>query len=83
LIQQQEAAVAAPAAIRAAVPEQGRVLTFKRAVQVDTWADLRIDLETKVASTAPLGTRFAVLVGLAFCVALALWAVRRSRSVSA
>jgi hypothetical protein len=83
LIQQQEAAVAAPAAIRAAVPEQGRVLTFKRAVQVDTWADLRIDLETKVARTASLGTRFAVLIGLAVCVTLALWAVRRSRSAVA
>jgi hypothetical protein len=83
LIQQQEAAVAAPAAIRAAVPEQGRVLTFKRAVQVDTWADLQIDLKTKVARTAPLGTRFAVLIGLAACVALALWAVRRSRSAVA
>jgi hypothetical protein len=83
LIQQQEAAVAAPAAIRAAVPEQGRVLTFKRAVQVDTWADLRVDLETKVVSSAPLGARFILLLGLALCVALGLWTVRRSRRVSA
>ena len=83
LIQQQEAAVAAPAAIRAAVPEQGRVMTFKRAVQVDTWADLRIDLETKVASTASLGARFTVLFSLAVFVALALWWMGRSRRATA
>ena len=38
LIQQQDAAVSSPAAIRANIPEQGRVLTFKRAVAVDPWA---------------------------------------------
>lgn len=81
MIQQQEAAVAAPAAIRAAVPEQGRVLTFKRAVQVDTWADLRIDLEAKVARTASWGSRFAMLLALFGCVALARWAALRQRSV--
>ena len=27
------------------MPEQGQLLTFKRAVLVDTWADLRIGLE--------------------------------------
>src|SRR5262249_36575210 len=32
LIQQQDAAVTSPAAIRATLPEQGRILTFKRAV---------------------------------------------------
>ena len=36
LIQQQDAAVANPAVIRANIPEQGRLLTFKRAVVVDT-----------------------------------------------
>ena len=81
LIQQQEAAVAAPAAIRAAVPEQGRVLTFKRAVQVDQWAEMRVDLETKAVRGAPLATRFAVLFGLALVVAVGLWASRRARSV--
>ena len=43
IIQQQDAAVSSPAAIRASIPEQGRVLTFKRAVVVDTWADLKFD----------------------------------------
>jgi len=65
MIQQQDAAVAAPAAIRAAIPEQGRVLTFKRAVQVDTWADLRVELEAKVTRTASVGMRFLLLVALA------------------
>src|SRR5204863_3913611 len=41
LIQQQDAAVSSAAAIHASVPEQGRPLTFKRAVVVATWADLR------------------------------------------
>ncbi len=72
LIQQQEAAVAAPAAIRAAVPEQGRVLTFKRAVQVDQWAEMRVDLETKAVRGAPLGTRFLVLLGLAALLGISL-----------
>jgi hypothetical protein len=79
MIQQQEAAVAAPAAIRAAVPEQGRVLTFKRAVQVDTWADLRIDLEAKVARAASMSGRFGVLFALALSIALGLWFARRFR----
>jgi hypothetical protein len=79
MIQQQEAAVAAPAAIRAAVPEQGRVLTFKRAVQVDKWADLRIDLEAKVARTASLGSRSAMLLGLAVLAGIGLW-IGRSRT---
>ncbi len=46
LIQQQEAVVASPSAIRATVPEQGRKLTFSRALQVETESDLRIDLKT-------------------------------------
>ncbi len=81
MIQQQDAAVAAPAAIRAAVPEQGRVLTFKRAVQVDKWADLRIELEAKVASTASWRSRFAMLAVLFGCVALGLRARPRAGNV--
>jgi hypothetical protein len=81
MIQQQEAAVAAPAAIRAAVPEQGRVLTFKRAVQVDKWADLRIELDAKVARTASWGGRFAMLMVLFGVAAFARWAALRWRRV--
>ncbi len=50
LIQQQDAAVANPAVIRANIPEQGRLLTFKRAVVVDTWADLNIVLDARAAN---------------------------------
>jgi hypothetical protein len=82
MIQQQEAAVAAPMAIRAAVPEQGRMLTFRRAVQVDKWADLRLDLEAKAARTAPMGGRFVVLLILAACAGVALWMMRSRRSIA-
>lgn len=81
MIQQQEAAVAAPMAIRAAVPEQGRMLTFKRAVQVDTWADLRLDIEAKAAHHAPLGGRFFVLLALAVLAFTGLW-LGRQRAVA-
>ena len=40
LVQQRDAAVDNPAAIRATIPEQGWLLTFKHAVVVDTWTDL-------------------------------------------
>jgi len=63
LIQQQDAAVSSPAAIRANIPEQGRVLTFKRAVVVDPWADLRIDLQAKAAKAASWGVRVLILAG--------------------
>lgn len=62
LIQQQDAAVASPAAIRTALPEQGRRLTFKRPLQVDTWSDLSIDLEATAAGSVSWGGR---LLGLA------------------
>ena len=52
LIQQQDAAVANPAVIRANIPEQGRLLTFKRAVVVDTWAELNIGLKARTVSAA-------------------------------
>jgi hypothetical protein len=61
LIQQQDAAVSAPAAIRASIPQQGRLLTFRRAVQVQPDADLTLGLEAKAARTASAGTRLLVL----------------------
>jgi hypothetical protein len=63
LIQQQDAAVNNPAVIRASIPEQGRVLTFKRAVAVDPWADLSISLTASPVATASLATRLALLAG--------------------
>jgi hypothetical protein len=61
LIQQQDAAVANPAVIRASLPEQGRQLTFKRSVVVDTWADLNIGLQVRTAKVVSWGGRVVVL----------------------
>jgi hypothetical protein len=71
LIQQQDAAVASPAVIRANIPEQGRLLTFKRAVVVDTWADLNIDLRTRAINAAPWNRR-VVTLALTFLVLVTL-----------
>ena len=79
LIQQQDAAVSHPAAIRASIPEQGRVLTFKRAVAVEPRTDLSIGLNASMGATASLGTRLLILAGalLAFAIfALALRSLR-------
>ena len=62
LIQQQDAATSTPAALRANMPEQGRVLTFQRSVVVDKWADLRINLRATAASAASKSTRILVLL---------------------
>jgi hypothetical protein len=61
LIQQQDAAVTSASALRANIPEQGRVLTFKRAVVVDKGADLRITLQAATAQVASGGTRIEIL----------------------
>jgi hypothetical protein len=71
LIQQQEASAANPAVIRASIPEQGRLLTFKRSVVVNTWADLGIRLEARVVGAISWTARLLVLV----FTALALGAV--------
>jgi hypothetical protein len=76
LIQQQDAAIANPAAIRASIPEQGRLLTFTRALEVNRWADLRIDLAASAAKTAPVALRLAVLAVLFAAIALLLRARR-------
>ena len=73
LIQQQDAAVSSPAAIRANIPEAGRVLTFQRAVVVDEWADLNIGLKAAAAGASTGSTRILML-GLVF-LALALTAL--------
>jgi hypothetical protein len=64
IVQQQDAAVANPAVIRANVPEQGRLLTFKRAVMVDTWADLNIGLEAEAVRTVSGWTKTGLVAVL-------------------
>ena len=77
LIQQQDAAVANPAVIRANIPEQGRLLTFKRAVVVDAWADLGINIQTRTVSAASWGLRLGVLLITALGLASLGWLSRR------
>jgi hypothetical protein len=81
LIQQQDAAVTSPAAIRASIPEQGRVLTFKRAIVVDPWADLRIGLAATAVRAASWSIRFGILAATLAVLALLAWAGRSLRNV--
>jgi hypothetical protein len=76
LIQQQEAAVSSPAVIRASIPEQGRLFTFKRAVVVDTWADLNIRLEAGAAKAASWSTRLLMIAGTLIFLAWCGWIAR-------
>jgi hypothetical protein len=80
LIQQQDAAVSSPAAIRASIPEQGRVLTFKRAVVVDTWSDLGIQLSARAVSAAASSIRFLILALTLLLFGLFAWAARLFRA---
>jgi hypothetical protein len=82
LIQQQDAAVNRPAALRASIPEQGRVLTFRRAVVVDRWADLQINLEAVTRRAASWGLRLLVLSGTLVLLTLFVW-VGRTRNSTA
>ncbi|HSU55178.1 MAG TPA: hypothetical protein VLT36_14060, partial [Candidatus Dormibacteraeota bacterium] len=61
LIQQQDAAVTSPAILRANIPEQGRTLTFKRAVAINKEAELKIGLDAKAAPVASHGVRLLIL----------------------
>jgi len=76
LIQQQDAAVSSATAIRAAIPEQGRLLTFRRAVVVDQWADLRIGLEASAAKAASWSVRMLILAAIAVVLAVFGWLAR-------
>jgi hypothetical protein len=69
LVQQQDAAVSSPAVIRANIPEQGRLLTFKRSVDVDRQADLNIGLQLTAAKAAPWSVRLFVLLATALVLA--------------
>jgi hypothetical protein len=76
LIQQQDAAVSSVSALRANLPEQGRVLTFKRAVAVDQWADLKIKLKAVTQNAAPWGIRILFLGVTLVVLGLIAWATR-------
>jgi hypothetical protein len=78
LIQQQDAAVSSASALRANIPQQGRVLTFQRAVlvDVDPKGELKIYLEAVARSTASWGARFLMLVGTLMVLTLLAWVGR-------
>lgn len=79
IVQQQDAAVPNPTAINATIPPQGRMLTFGRTVQVDTWTDLNIGLEIDALRAAPSGLRFTIL-GVVFALfAFLAWLSGRMR----
>ena len=80
LIQQQDATVSNPTAIRASIPEQGRLLTFHRAVQVETWTDLRIAIGATAARASSWSVRWLSLTA-AFLTFAAL--LRASRALRA
>ena len=80
LIQQQDAVLPSPTAIRATLPEQGRVLTFRRTVQVDPSADLQIELRAVPVHAASWVSRFGVLVAITMAfAALLFWVQKVSR----
>jgi hypothetical protein len=76
IIQQQDAAVTAPAVIQASVPEQGRLVQFSRSVVVDPEADLQIELKVKTTDSASTFARITTLAITALLMALAAWSAR-------
>jgi len=80
LIQQQDAAVSTPAAIRANIPEQGRMLTFKRAVVVDPWFDLRIGLKAMTVRDGSWSARILILAGTLLVLSVFMWAAGTIRN---
>jgi len=61
LIQQQDAAVSAANPVRADIPEQGRVLTFKRSVVVNPQTDLKLALRFSGSRRSSSGARVLIL----------------------
>jgi hypothetical protein len=79
LIQQQDAAVPAAAAIRANIPQQGRVLLFQRSVAVDKEADLRVGLEASAVTAASAGVKAAILAATLGLLGILGWLARSFR----
>jgi hypothetical protein len=79
LLQQQDAVVSTPAAIRASIPEQGRLLTFRRSVQVDTSGDLKLHLGATAIRTASWDIRIGTLLAVFVSFGLLRWLANRLR----
>ena len=76
LVQQQDAALTSASAIRANIPEPGRVLTFQRSVAVDREADLRIGLQMRSVKTASWQMRMLILTGTLIALGVFGWFAR-------
>jgi hypothetical protein len=79
LIQQQDAAAPSPAAIRASIPEEGRKLVFRRALLVDPWADLHLELRAQAVPIVSASARVGWLAAVLLVISLLLWANRSPR----
>jgi hypothetical protein len=82
LVQQQDAAVSSPAAIRANIPEQGQVLTFKRAVVVSPRAHLEVHLSAAALKAASGGVRLLMVAGTFVALLLLAWAGKSFRDAT-
>jgi hypothetical protein len=76
LIQQQDAALNSPSAIRTSIPSQGQLFTFKRAVLVDTWSDLNLHLVADAARATSWQVRTLTLLATALLMAVFAWAAQ-------
>ena len=83
LLQQQEAAVPSPAAIRATVPEAGRRVTFTRSLLVDPWAELDLQLAAYAPSEAAVFSKLTILALLFAVLAILTFAARRPAPTAA
>jgi hypothetical protein len=77
LVRQQDAAMAKPETIRAALPKEGRLLTFTGSLQVDTFKDLQIQLVAKVKTAGVGRAHLPVLLAIFAGLALLALAARR------
>lgn len=78
LIQQQDAAVSSPAAIRATLPEQGRKLVFTRPLEIEASRELRLEIEASAVRAVTFGWKLMCL-GVLLVVAAVLAATVRAR----
>jgi hypothetical protein len=76
LVQQQEAVLANPAAIRAAVPAQGRRLTFTRALQIEPRAELAVTIEARALPAVSGALQALALAGILVLLGGLAWAAR-------
>ena len=77
LIRQQDAATAQPESIRATLPQEGQLLTFTGALQVETWKDLRIQLDVKSKSPEMGKSHAAILLAIFAGLTVLVFASRR------